>query len=334
MEKIASKYGYWVVILFFAVGLILNHSYQKRIFKDGGKGHDGVFYYELADNMIKGNTLVGVKPFIYRIGTPFLVSLLPFDIFTNFLIVNHSATLLSCLLLLYWLSLYFKKRTTALWVTLGLMTHWGFYIRFIQYNPTTCDPMAFLVTMILLLLTKRFYDTRKKSYALLSCLFIFIGVFFREYLVVYSILFLFIDQPFDRSKALYVNWNLLLKHKYWFVLAFSGGIIGIILTHNLVVAKPSYYGFAAAIILWTETKSIFSLSAGFLNVFGPFILFPFLYWKQAKSFFAENHQYLAMLIVALGIIWFTGGDTERFILWFFPILVLPVGLVIEKQLNF
>jgi len=334
MEKISARYSYWILILFFTFGLILNQSYQKRIFKDGGKGHDGVYYYELADNMTQGNELIGLKPYIYRLGTPFLVSLLPFDIFTNFLIVNHTATLLGCLLLMYWLSLFFKKRTTALLITLGLMTHWGFYVRFIQYNPTTCDPIAFLITMLLLLLIKRFYDTKKSSYALLSCLFIFTGVFFREYLLVYSFLFLFTNQPFDRTKAFYIDWSLLLKHKYWFLLAFSCGIFGILLTHIAVNPIPSDYGFIAALILWTDNKSIFSLATGFLNVFGPFVLFPFLYWKQTKEFFDNHHQYIALLLIAIGIIWFTGGDTERFILWFFPILILPIGLVIEKNLNF
>ena len=334
MEKLAAKYSYVIVLLVFIIGLWLNICYQGLIDANEGQGHDGVHYYKLTEQMIHKTELIGKSPYLYRLGTPFLVSLLPYDIFTNFLIVNHISTLIGCLLLLYWLSLHFKKKTTGLLVTLGLMANWNFYLRYIQYYPTTCDPLAFIFVILILITLRRFIKSGKKKHAITACSLIFLGVFFREFILVFSFIFLFTHQPFDVKKIFFINWNLLSKNKYWFLLAFSVGVLGNLIAHKLVTTLPSYYSPLKALVSCMERKTIFSLLSGFFNIVGPFVLFPFLFWNQTKAFITKNHDLLIICVLAIGVIWFTGGDTERFVIWFFPVLILPIGLVVEENLGF
>lgn len=333
MERIANNYAYWVIALVFGIGLILNMCFQDRIEVADGKGIDGVYYYKVAEQFSNHQTIETKAPFVYRLGTPFLASLLPFSLLENFQIVNLLATLMGCFLLFYWLSLFIKSRSTALLLTVVLMTHWTFYIRYVQYYPATCDPFAFVFVLLLLIQLYKFRNSKSFKHGILFSLLLCVGVLFREFLIVFSFGVLFLEQPFDKKQLFWIDFNKLLKGSTWFAISFIAALIGIAFTHWIATASGSNYGFLTALLTWIDEKSIFEYINGMFNTFGPAIVLLFVFWKTSYSFFAKNHEHLVLAIIFLLICWFTGGDTERFFMWFSPLFLVPLGLIIEKNLK-
>lgn len=334
MERIANKYAYWVVVLIFGFGLFLNSNFQHRVAHANGKGYDGQTYYAIAEQMTHNLTIETRAPFVYRLATPFLASLLPFDILTNFQLVNLSATLIGCLLLLYWLSLFFEKKSTALWLTVFLMTSWTFYVRQVQYSPATCDPMAFVLVLLLLILLLKIREHKKKLHLLLFGVLIFTGVFFREFLIVFSVGLLFIEQPFDSAKLFYIDFQKLFKGLIWFLLSLTLGLTALYMTHQIGKPSDNFFSFKFALIGWLNDKSVFEYMNGMFNSFGPGIVLILFFWKRVKAYFANHHEHIVLVGIGLLICWFTGGDTERFFMWFAPLILIPLGLALEQCLAF
>ncbi len=332
MERILEKQPYWVVTIVFCLGLWLNANFQHRIAMAGGQGYDGKTYYAIASQLHDDLPVSTRAPFVYRLGTPFLASQLPFDILTNFQIVNAIATLAGCLLLFYWLSLFLKKKRTALILTLILMTHWSFYLRQIQYSPSTCDPMAFVFVLLLLIQLNNFIKSKKQLHALIFCCLVFIGVFFREFLIVFSLGLLFKERPFDKNKLFFIDFRKLIKGALWFLCSLVLGLLAIVATHKIGTPSDPYFSFVYALIGWINDKSIFEYINGMFNSFGPAVILIFIFWKTTKRYFSEHHEHIVLTVVGLAICWFTGGDTERFFMWFTPLTLIPIGLALEKCL--
>lgn len=64
-----------VSIAFLLVNLASQH-FQKTIVVNGGKGWDGVNYYASAEQISRGERPRAEALYVYRLGTPFLASLL------------------------------------------------------------------------------------------------------------------------------------------------------------------------------------------------------------------------------------------------------------------
>ncbi len=63
------------VIGLFIIANIISQAMQKPITYQNGKGWDGVEYYRTAEQLTNHTYPKAGAPFVYRIGTPFLVSL-------------------------------------------------------------------------------------------------------------------------------------------------------------------------------------------------------------------------------------------------------------------
>ena len=64
-----------IVFLIFLVTNIASQVYQPQITYNNGQSFDGVFYYRVAYQLSNGLKASSEAPFVYRIGTPFLVGL-------------------------------------------------------------------------------------------------------------------------------------------------------------------------------------------------------------------------------------------------------------------
>jgi hypothetical protein len=334
MKKIADTYGYWVIALTFAIGIFLNFNFQDRINANEGKGFDGDYYYQIAEQLKQGETPAVRAPFVYRVGTPYLASVLPFSLYTNFTLLNYTATLLSSLLLFYWFSLHLKEKKTALVLVLFLMTHWTFYLRYTGFYPTTADPVAFAFILLVLIQMERFRQSRSLVNGLCFSLLVFVGVFFREFLLLFSFGILGYGQPYDSQKKLWVRWPVLTKNIPWFLMVFLLGGLGIFIAHQLVSVTDYWYGFSDSLYEYMYKKSVFDLIAGAFNTFGASLVLIFIFWKTSKEFYNKHHEVALLSLIALSMCWFSGGDTERFFMWFSPLFLIPLGRIIERDLPF
>src|ERR1051325_10615530 len=76
-----------VLGLFLTIN-VLSSAYQHPTTDNAGRGHDGAFYYKVADDFRLRVIPEVEAPFVYRIGVPFLVSrLFPESLFYGFNVV-------------------------------------------------------------------------------------------------------------------------------------------------------------------------------------------------------------------------------------------------------
>jgi hypothetical protein len=329
------RYGYVALsILFFAL-LAIYYVTQDPITFNNGKGFDGVKYVDIVEQLRAGEPIAGPAPFVYRLATPYLVALLPFTILTSYFIVNSIFALISGLLLFYWL----KETLANAWISFGfvifLFLHWQASLRFTVFYPADCDPLAIIFVMLgLIVLQKLNKNFSWKKLSLFTVL-VFVGIFQREF-----ILSLAFGMPFlgkcSSYKNNYININktLFTRNIKAFLIVFCVGLLGIWFTHLLVNTVENGYGFLHAIYRWMHQKSVFQLLAGFYYTLGILLIFPFLFYKSALKVFKSHLYLLPIFAIALILSWISGGDTERFILWYCPIYFLIIGHVLVDHKDF
>ena len=109
---------------------------QQRISRAHGQGWDGVHYYAVAEQLSRGEIPEANAPFVYRVGTPFLASLLPGDdLLRNFAIVNWVACLLAVALLLVWLRPYVADWRVRSLLAVLFIIPWHAPLRFVHFYP-------------------------------------------------------------------------------------------------------------------------------------------------------------------------------------------------------
>src|SRR3954463_3475474 len=101
----------------------------------------------MALQMQHGQMPFAEAPYNFRIGTPFLASLLPGDLLGSFRIVNIIANLLSVLLLMLWLRLYLSDWKIRVLLCVLFITQWHAPVRYVYFNPSYTDPWLFVVLL-------------------------------------------------------------------------------------------------------------------------------------------------------------------------------------------
>src|SRR5258706_10373148 len=186
-----------IILVVFLITNVASEIYQPHITLNRGQSFDGVFYFKVAYQMAQGSKIKTDGPFVYRIGTPFLVSVFfAHDLLFGFKAINIIANLVATLLLIFWLRLFLPDwRIRSLLVILFIVT-WHGPVRFTIYDPTYTDPWLFvflLIGMIVIEHVKRLVESnpapagrrpwsRLRVSLLVVCvgLISFVGAIFRE----------------------------------------------------------------------------------------------------------------------------------------------------------
>ncbi|MFD0862125.1 hypothetical protein ACFQ1M_07885 [Sungkyunkwania multivorans] len=331
MDAFFKWYGYALLSILFTIVMLGSLRFQDRIALNDGKGYDGQYYYDVAEQLQEGTTIRTESPQIYRLGTPFLASLLPFPILDSFLYVNMLASFIGCLLLYYWLSLFFKDRGTAFIFVAFFMLHWLVYPRLIGYYPATCDPVAFVFIMLLLILLRKLHKKPNAKHYVLFGILAALGVFVREFILLFCLAIPFLGNPIDVKKPFFINFKKVFKKLPWFAFALTLATGAFIATHALVDDSGLKYTFGLAIYRTFIGKTIFLLTTAIFLTYGVSWVFLLFFWKDTKKFYLKYHYLLALAVLGIAICWFGGGDTERFFIWFFPVFMLPLGRIYEKH---
>ena len=312
--------------------------FQKQITYGDGKGWEGVNYYEVAGQYTQGRWRVASEaPMLYRIGTPFLASLLhrrlfPDDLFLCFQLVNGVANALTLVLLIFWLRRFLGDWRIRAALGLMFLLQWDTPTRWLYFYPAHTDPWMWVFLLSGLLAVERYRARPSTARMLLVAALGAAGVAFREVVLVVPAAFLFVRNPLrgasprgwlaDLREAARGGWRQAVP--------LAAGVMAL-LAIRVVARQTNDYSFAATLVHWLYDKPLLVYVQSVFLAFGPVVWFPILRWRQALAFLAAR-QHLAAYLGAFAFLGLTGGtDTERLLYWSMPVVFVLVGRALEQD---
>jgi hypothetical protein len=307
-------------------GLVITLSilFQRPISYNDGLGWDGAQYAQLAGQCGR-EQLHALEPFTYRIGAPCLAALLPVSPRRGLLIVNVGASVLFLFLLDAWLRRHLSN-TIATVVLASFALHWVAPLRQVWWYPTYIDPGALCAIAGALLMSHRLIP-----FALIC----FAGALIRETTVIVPLALMFGARVrsvgIDKPKALSPPPAEGLSASSDFKTATVGllaSMAGIVLTH-LVATPTSEYWIADAAFYWAFAKPLPVYLLAIFITFGPALSLLPIGWAAVNAHLTRFPDHAMMLVLVLVLAWIGGSDTERFLMWGSPIVLVLIGKAAE-----
>lgn len=348
------------LLMFLAVNAVVHFS-QSPIEYHEGKGWDGEAYYNMAVQFAQGEALTDRAPFVFRPGLPWLVAkFFPNDLIHGFFLLNVLANLISVILLWLFLQRFIKKGGVLLLLMAAFMIPWISPVRYIHFYPCYTDCWGMMMGLAgLLLLTDREGNPGFLR-VLLGALVVGIGVLFREYVLLVGLIVPFVANPlkinqeesyiktvFKAIKTLFgatsfgMGWGGMVhllfqrenlsKVRLIYFLPFVAGCAGLYIAKQGVESMTNEFAFGYMAAQWLLFKSPFSYLHSWAMVVGPIIVLLLYFRKEVRALLAED-QYLWCFLLTGGLLGFIGGaDTERFVFWLFPAILVLLGKLIENH---
>jgi hypothetical protein len=324
--------------LLLAIGVFLliniaSFRFQNRLTYNSGKGWDGVAYYNIAEQFSHRQLPNADAPFVYRIGTPFLASLIAGgDLLTAFWIINVLANAVTVFLLWVFFRMHFRDWRIRIALLILFMTQWHGPIRFVYLYPVYIDPIFFVLLITgLILVTKLKSSFSVGSIVALAAL-MFIGVAFREALLMVALTVPFIVNPIttDLLQWKHMKQKLFTPVRVSFLLPLVAGICGLAVTH-LLATQSNGYSFLRTAQRWAYAKPLPGYILAWFIAFGP-VLAVTLYDIRGCCAFLMRQQHLLIFILGFSALaWVGGSDTDRILYWSMPVVYVLIGKAIERQ---
>lgn len=313
-------YIFALVALFIGMNLF-SHFYQVPIAINEGKGFDGVHYYKITEDLKQGLRPEAYAPFVYRMGLPFLIAKFgSHDIFKSFGLINLMANSISLLLIILWVRKFHKIDLVSVLAISIFILHWHSPVRYCYFYPITLDPLSMMITLLGLFQVYLLKEKYSNSKLLVFVLYSILSVSVREVCLLPAIALIFINQPFKKGNRFILA--------YYVPLLF--GAITFLLLKNYGIQTNDYSGFVTA-LKWIYKKSlIMYLHAWFIS-FGTIIAVIIYFYKDCLAFF-KNRQELLVFFIVSAIFGLIGGtDQARILFWSFPVTILLIIEVINKN---
>jgi hypothetical protein len=272
-------------------------------------------------------------PFVWRLGTPFLASLLiKDDLQASFKAVNIVANCIALALLVVWLRIYLKNPTTRLLICLAYIGQWLAPTRFVYFYPTDVDPWTFVFLLAGLIVMTKSIKSRSNLLMLVMCSVVFVGVLFREVVLVVPIAIVFSGNPiaFNGTPSLGTISIKMSKIPILNTTPIAAGIVGLVFTH-MISRSTNDYSFLLTAASWAFDKPLITYVLAWFIAFGPVVVLILWNWRQSASFLSSNQSLTAYLLVLAAAGWLGGTDTERMILWSAPVVFVLIGRTIEQR---
>jgi len=341
----------------------LSWQFQIQISHNEGQGMDGVEYYQMADAIANGQSPSARAPFVYRVGTPLLVAtLFPYNIMNGFLYVNIISGSLIPFALLFWISLYYRKRILRMLPVLLFSLTWHSPLRLSWFYPVHSDPLSLLLLVVLLIIMYHLFSNENNSKLKFNLLVLFIittilGVLVREICLVPALLYFLANIQISKRDSVpeYNSGNIKKQSSSKFIqnyrnffrqfqrylpkiqifnkLSFIPVILGIValLSIRLFVESTVSYSFAGAAFSWIYRKSVLMYVHAWLIAFGPVLFIIFIKYRESMQFLKENKlsAYYLLIIAFMGLA--GGSDTERIVFWAMPVVYLMLVRIISEN---
>lgn len=316
------------IIVIFFITISLSGLLQSPISRDGGKGWDGAKYYSVADQFRRHKVPLEHGPYVYRVGTPFLVALFfPNSIYRGFKYINLLATVGVIALFYFWLRVHLRVGWVRVMLVGLFITQWHAPLRFLFYAPISTDPLMLVALCGGLLVIHRIKQSPSLVWVWLLGLIVFVGVLVREVVLILPVALLVTAIRQIRPNPMFLLKQIRLA--YWIPAML--GIVALVISHRVVVQLYDY-SFVGAGLNWLFAKRPWAYFEGWFLAFGPILVLPIFDWRNVRAFLAVNPD-LAIVLVGFALVgWVGGSDTERLLYWSFPIVYVLIGRAIEDTI--
>ncbi len=319
-----------IAALLILAYLIVGFTFQKQISHNDGKGFDGVHYNQLATDFVNNETPTAKSPFVYRIGTPYVVSVFfTDDLMTGFKSVNLVFAVMSIFLILVFLRLYIDdERIIVLLVALYII-YWQAPLRLSIYYPVHTDPasIAFMLAS-LIAVTNIIRDKSKRVNLILLTLLTGVSVFFREICLVPAMALAF--SSFVSLKERKIAFNFPKKNQLIYFIPMIVGLLGYIVIISSV-NKSDDSTFFGATLGWLYEKSAAKYFHALMMAFGPILILAIYNIRNGIQFLKSEPHLLFFVVVMLLVGLVGGSDTERLLYWSMPVVYILIGKFLSAR---
>jgi len=301
-------------------GLVITLSMilQPPISYNGGLGWDGAQYTQLAGQCGR-EPMHAYEPFAYRVGAPCLAALIPLPPKLGLWTIN----ILSSILLLFLLDAWLRQHVHLVlvpYLLAGFAFHWLTPLRHVWWYPTYIDTPALCAIVGALLLTES-----PVGFAIV-CL---AGALIRESVLIVPLGVLvgsFVRPAAPKPPAKAGPGTRMHSSAIAGIVA---GIVGMAIA-RLVSTPDTHYSLPDAAYYWVLHKPPLAYLLAWFIAFGPALALLASQWKAATAFLAEFPEYAVMLVLVAVLAWVGGSDTERFLLWGSPIVLVMIGKAADR----
>jgi hypothetical protein len=339
MSSNAKKTLAFELVILFAVFALVNlasYHYQSPGTFNEGKGTDGVFYDQVARQFASGQSPESDAPFVYRVGTPYLVSLFFGQrIYLGFKLINLLLNFFTVVFLWYWLKLFLGSSWIRALLVILFITQWHGPIRWIYLYPVSTDPSSLMFLLLGLIGMYKVREDPSWQKVLLLGGVSLLGMLFREIIFLIPLAAIFTNNPIKFSNLRNLAGRLLWTKIFEFpslrlFLPLGFGLLGLLIPHYLAT-QTGDYSFLQRAQFWFSRKSLFTYIHAWFVTFGPVIVLVLFNWRRSLSFL-RRHQYLLVYLLIISVLaWIGGSGTERFLNWLMPVIFLLVGQAIETH---
>ncbi|MDF1839593.1 MAG: hypothetical protein P1V35_17120 [Planctomycetota bacterium] len=134
----------WTPLIVCVVLAVTYTLTQERIGYEQGRPYDSAVYYQMAGQVAEGTPIATFKPFVYRLGVPFLVGkLFPDDPMHGYEVVGIVFGVLLVLFLYLLLRAYGLSRAMAGWLVALYIANPYSPFRYVPFLPVNVEPAAF-----------------------------------------------------------------------------------------------------------------------------------------------------------------------------------------------
>ncbi len=338
----ARSFWEWpLALLLIAVAFFWARQLESPISFQDGFGWDGVEYGRMAAQFAAGEAPRAEAPFVYRIGTPWLVAQLsPDNPLAGFWLLNLGAALVAPLLLFAWFKSFKLKAIIRLLMLASFLFAWHTPLRFTFYYPVWVDPLMWLWWLLGLLMLLKTPRRPGPIWLVSWTLFAASGAAIREVILLLPLLLALRGHKAGELLALWRQPQKLAARFFAQLhlvdlLPFAAGV-GVLLLIQAWATPTNSYSFASTAIIWLYQKGIPHMLHGLQLAFSPMIfagLLLALKQKNWKGFAGDTATplFFALCLFVLG--WTGGSDTERILYWAAPLLMVIAGTGLKGLLD-
>jgi hypothetical protein len=322
-----------VALSVFVVVNLLSAKFQPVISRQHGRPWESLYYYNAAEAFSHGQKPAGPGPWISRIGTSYLASLLPNkDLMRNFLIVNIVANAIATFLFLAWIRFYITSWKIRVLLMLMFLLPFNSLARRVYYCPVTIDhwDKVFLLAGLIGIHKLKSWGM-SKTVAFLSVV-AGIGVIFRGVMMLIPLALLFVDNPIQFNKE-----NFTFRIRQWprkiLYVPFIFGFIGVLFCNRVVIAETSSYATMRMMgrVIYEMLLSTYVL--GWFIAYGPILVLVVYNWRSSLKYLMEHQYQLIVLLSVIILAWLGGSSVNRYAFWVFPIIYVMIGKAMEENVR-
>jgi hypothetical protein len=314
--------------LFF---LLLAIFFQPRITAYAGKGDDGQFYFNLAEQVRDSNfPVVGPAPFVHRIGLPLIIGTISkytgLDIDLLFRTTSLVGAYLVFVLTYFLVSKFSNYYLGLLFAVLHTSGYFGVF-RVAVFDPISLDNIWEAITLGFLFVYLSNYIFKSKT--LLLLFLTFFATLIREIGLVLPIALLL-------KEIISVNSSTLK----FAIINFISGLAGFILARMITLDNQGYILFGKKYsFLWAAEHSFSSMTiwhfiVSFCLAFGgPLISYLLFNHQKVILFLKQKMEFLFFFLMILMLSVLGGINTLRFMYWTGSVFFILLAVVIDDRFN-